>query len=112
MRKWSVDAEKCFGFWVGQNSDCSICIRVCPYNKDFSKWWKVVAPLGALAIGLFVAAVPFIGLPVRVEENTDSIVSLSPRVEKHEGEVEEILCLLKLTFEEGAPSTRAVLDCG
>jgi len=39
VRKWSVDAEKCFGFWVGQNSDCSICIRVCPYNKDFSKWW-------------------------------------------------------------------------
>jgi len=37
VRKWSVDAEKCFGFWVGQNSDCSICIRVCPYNKDFSR---------------------------------------------------------------------------
>ena len=29
VTKWSVDAEKCFGFWVGQNSDCSICIRVC-----------------------------------------------------------------------------------
>ncbi len=42
VRKWSVDAEKCFGFWVGQNSDCSICIRVCPYNKDFSKWWNRV----------------------------------------------------------------------
>lgn len=39
ITKWSVDAEKCFGFWVGQNSDCSICIRVCPYNKDYSKWW-------------------------------------------------------------------------
>ncbi len=39
ITKWTVDAEKCFGFWVGQNSDCSICIRVCPYNKDFSKWW-------------------------------------------------------------------------
>ena len=42
VKKWSVDAEKCFGFWVGQNSDCSICIRVCPYNKDFSKWWNRV----------------------------------------------------------------------
>ena len=39
VRKWSVDAEKCFSFWVGQNSDCSICIRVCPYNKDFSRPW-------------------------------------------------------------------------
>lgn len=39
VRKWSVDAEKCFGFWANQNSECSICIRVCPYNKDFSKWY-------------------------------------------------------------------------
>jgi reductive dehalogenase len=39
VRKWSVDGEKCFGYWVAQNSDCSICIRVCPYNKDFSKWY-------------------------------------------------------------------------
>ena len=38
VRKWSVNGENCFGYWVAQNSDCSICIRVCPYNKDFSKW--------------------------------------------------------------------------
>ena len=37
IRKWSVDGEKCFSFWTAQNTDCSICIRVCPYNKDFSK---------------------------------------------------------------------------
>lgn len=39
IRKWTVDGEKCFGYWAAQNSDCSICIRVCPYNKDYSKWW-------------------------------------------------------------------------
>ena len=39
VRKWSVNGEKCFNFWASQNSDCSICIRVCPYNKDYSKWW-------------------------------------------------------------------------
>ena len=39
IKKWSVDGEKCFGYWAAQNSDCSICIRVCPYNKDYSKWW-------------------------------------------------------------------------
>ena len=33
--KWTTDAEKCFGFWAKQNSDCSICIRVCPYNKKY-----------------------------------------------------------------------------
>ena len=37
--KWSVDGEKCFSYWAAQNSDCSICIRVCPYNKDYSKWY-------------------------------------------------------------------------
>jgi reductive dehalogenase len=38
VRKWSVNGEKCFGYWVAQNSDCSICIRVCPYNKDYGSW--------------------------------------------------------------------------
>jgi reductive dehalogenase len=42
VRKWTMDGEKCFAFWVSQNSDCSICIRVCPYNKDYSKWWHRV----------------------------------------------------------------------
>lgn len=36
VRKWSVDGEKCFGYWVAQNSDCAICMRVCPYNKDYT----------------------------------------------------------------------------
>ena len=39
IKKWTVNAEKCFKFWVGMNTDCAICIRVCPYNKDFTKWW-------------------------------------------------------------------------
>ena len=40
VKKWTTYAEKCFRFWAGQNSDCSICIRVCPYNRDFSKWYN------------------------------------------------------------------------
>lgn len=40
--KWSTDAEKCFKFWINQNTDCSICIRVCPYNRDYSKWYNRV----------------------------------------------------------------------
>lgn len=38
-RKWSVDGEACFGYWTAQNSDCAICMRVCPYNKDYTRWW-------------------------------------------------------------------------
>ncbi len=40
VTKWTVNSEKCFKFWVGMNTDCAICIRVCPFNKDYSKWWN------------------------------------------------------------------------
>lgn len=42
IRKWTTDAEKCFRFWANQNTDCSICVRVCPYNRDYSHWWSRV----------------------------------------------------------------------
>ena len=42
VKKWTIDAKKCFQFWANQGTDCSICIRVCPYNKDFSKWFNRV----------------------------------------------------------------------
>ena len=37
--KWTTDAEKCFGFWANQNTDCSICIRTCPFNRELTKWY-------------------------------------------------------------------------
>ena len=37
IRKWSVDGEKCFGYWAKINSDCSVCIRVCPYTRDYDQ---------------------------------------------------------------------------
>ena len=39
VRKWTSDAAKCFGFWAKLASDCAICMRVCPFNRDFSKWY-------------------------------------------------------------------------
>jgi reductive dehalogenase len=39
IRKWTTDAEKCFKFWTQQNTECSICIRVCPYNREFTSVW-------------------------------------------------------------------------
>ncbi|MFX1605757.1 MAG: reductive dehalogenase [Promethearchaeota archaeon] len=33
IRKWYVDVETCYGFWVENGSECSNCIRSCPYNK-------------------------------------------------------------------------------
>ena len=40
VRKWTTDAEKCFQFWVKQVTDCSICVRVCPYNRLGPRWWR------------------------------------------------------------------------
>jgi epoxyqueuosine reductase QueG len=42
VRKWTSDAGKCFGFWAKIASDCAICMRVCPFNRDFSRWWHRV----------------------------------------------------------------------
>lgn len=56
IRKWTVDAEPCFRFWSNQNSDCSICVRVCPYNREFRSWssriWRRLAgsPLRRFAL--------------------------------------------------------------
>lgn len=34
VKKWTVNGEKCFNIWANQGTECGICIRVCPYNKD------------------------------------------------------------------------------
>lgn len=31
--KWPVHGEKCFRFWCETGIDCSVCIKVCPFNK-------------------------------------------------------------------------------
>ncbi len=62
VRKWTVDAEKCFKFWADQGTECGICIRECPYNKDpanhlirlyHQMWLKLAAsPFKKLALWL------------------------------------------------------------
>lgn len=37
VRKWSVDGEACFGYWSKINTDCAICVRICPWTRDYSK---------------------------------------------------------------------------
>ncbi len=33
VKKYYVDVEKCFEFWVENSSDCGNCIMVCPFSK-------------------------------------------------------------------------------
>ena len=49
MRKWYIDSKKCRSFWDRNGSDCSNCIKVCPYGyetsdelaarPDIHEWW-------------------------------------------------------------------------
>jgi len=58
VKKWSSDAKKCFSFWASLSSDCAICMRVCPFNRDFTQtrhklWLKLaLSPLRRLALWL------------------------------------------------------------
>jgi epoxyqueuosine reductase len=42
VNKWSVDGEKCFSYWTKINSDCAVCVRICPWTRDYSKLWNRV----------------------------------------------------------------------
>ncbi len=33
IKKWCIDADKCFAFWAKNGGDCGNCIASCPYNK-------------------------------------------------------------------------------
>jgi len=33
LLKWHIDAKKCASFWANRGTDCSNCIRTCPFNK-------------------------------------------------------------------------------
>lgn len=56
VRKWTSDAEKCFGYWAKLASDCAICLRVCPFNRDYARlrnrlWLRMaLSPWRALAL--------------------------------------------------------------
>jgi epoxyqueuosine reductase QueG len=58
VRKWTSNAEKCFGYWAKLASDCAICLRVCPFNRDYgrrvNRWWLRLAlsPLRKVALRL------------------------------------------------------------
>lgn len=57
VKKWSADCEKCFGYWAKIKTDCAICMRVCPFNRDFSKWynrvWRALATSRFRALALW-----------------------------------------------------------
>lgn len=33
VKKWMINPEQCYRFWAANRTDCSNCIRVCPFNQ-------------------------------------------------------------------------------
>ncbi|MBO6603808.1 MAG: 4Fe-4S dicluster domain-containing protein [Roseicyclus sp.] len=58
VRKWSSNAEACFGYWTKIKTDCAICMRVCPFNRDYTRtadrlWrWLARGHMGAAGVKL------------------------------------------------------------
>jgi len=51
MLKWPIKAMRCLDWWVKNGNHCSICIRVCPWNKpnnQLHKMVRIVAERGIL----------------------------------------------------------------
>ncbi|MCD4674979.1 MAG: reductive dehalogenase [Desulfobacula sp.] len=42
VNTWHINAEKCLAFWTDNGTDCSNCIRVCPFNKPAGKLHDMV----------------------------------------------------------------------
>jgi len=34
VRKWVINDQACFHYWHKRGSDCSLCMAVCPWNKE------------------------------------------------------------------------------
>ncbi|MDF1538116.1 MAG: reductive dehalogenase [Candidatus Thorarchaeota archaeon] len=42
VKKWYINPETCYIFWVENGSECSTCIRSCPYNKKNNILHKLI----------------------------------------------------------------------
>ena len=40
VTKWTIDGEACFSYWTKINTDCAVCIRVCPFTRDYTRFWN------------------------------------------------------------------------
>ena len=71
VRKWTSDAEKCFLYWTKLASDCAICLRVCPFNRDYSRLQN--------RLWLRLALSPFRALALRLNDSLKCAARLKPR---------------------------------
>ncbi len=58
VKKWTIDGERCFSYWAKINTDCAVCIRVCPFTRDYTKFlnrlWLRIAHSRLRRIALYI----------------------------------------------------------
>lgn len=69
--KWTSNAEKCFGYWAKLETDCAICMRVCPFNRDYTTRWN------RMFLGL--ASGPFRRLALKLDDLSKRAERMRPR---------------------------------
>jgi epoxyqueuosine reductase len=42
IKKWYVNVDSCYGFWIENGSECSNCIRSCPFNKKDGVFHRMI----------------------------------------------------------------------
>jgi epoxyqueuosine reductase len=71
VKKWTANAEACFGYWAKLSTDCAICLRVCPFNRDFAK------PLNRLWLRLALS--PWRSLALKLDDLSKRADRLKPK---------------------------------
>jgi ferredoxin len=48
VRKWKLDAEKCYRYWHAVGSDCGICMNVCPWSRPRNWFHSLMSRLATV----------------------------------------------------------------
>lgn len=47
VRKWQINADKCFDYWIAKGSTCGVCQTVCPWNHPNNWFHSSIRELGS-----------------------------------------------------------------
>lgn len=52
VRRWQIDAERCYRFWNARGTSCYICMSVCPWTKPRNRFHRLNAELATRSAAL------------------------------------------------------------
>lgn len=52
VRRWQIDADRCYRFWNARGASCYICMSVCPWTKPRNWFHRLNADLATRSAAL------------------------------------------------------------